>query len=572
MLSLTSSHLASARVWLVGFLFALASFVGDARRPSPAQSLALTEAQRVEETAEFHHQLGVAYHLRRSLEDASQEYTRALELDPTRDLTDEEWQLARRFAPRVYLTASEFFPLKDFAVILHPAERLIAYHFFWEDDIDFPEDNDPCDHELMWVRYSPDRMSIEKIWTYFHGRMLAGGEAALSDARSNRMRPRVNVQWGKHGSMPAGWEELKIIADRGDAENKYYPVDQPISLTLYNEGTFRKLSAEGRRLANHPLGRRAGWPKKFSGTWNDFSNFSRLIEPLDWLDKHKMAAVSRWNSATLNQHFLRYNFRPKTEWPVEDFKSQISKLTPEKPALGILSLKDFQLPPKSAFDKAMPRYPNVWFYVDASLAPSYEAAVKLVTEQLRHAMRLREFYGPFDNAEGCDFEVRLEHLQPWEEREHRALQHSHAFHMRYYYTSLARQKLERVKIGGPRGARDFFRLAASAHYEVEHTNPNHADVEICPICGRTGEYRELKGNLVELVHDPLGLELVMTGKIRGETVRFDHWDQREVGSITSLKSTFALQDFIFPAQTGDRNTLRIGVVVLTPKDEADNPR
>jgi hypothetical protein len=186
-----------------------------------AQSLAPKEAQRIEETAEFHHQLGVAYHLRRCLDDASREYTRALELDPPRDLTDQEWQLARRFAPRVYVTASEFFPLKDFAVILHPTARLIAYHFFWEDDIDFPEDNDPCDHELMWVRYSPDRMSIEKIWTYFHGRILAGGEAALSDARRNRMRPRVNVQWGKHGSMPVGWEELKIIADSGDAENKY---------------------------------------------------------------------------------------------------------------------------------------------------------------------------------------------------------------------------------------------------------------------------------------------------------------------------------------------------------------
>lgn len=569
MLTFTSSPLASARIWLVGFLIAV--FVG-APRPSAAQNLALKEAQRVEETAEFHHQLGVAYHLRRCLDDASREYTRALELDPPRDLTDEEWQLARRFAPRVYVTASEFFPLKDFAVILHPAERLIAYHFFWEDDIDFPEDNDPCDHELMWVRYSPDRMSIEKIWTYFHGRMLAGGEAALSDARRNRMRPRVNVQWGKHGSMPAGWEELKIIGDRGDAENKYYPVDQPISLKRYNEGTFRKLSEEGRRLPAHPLGRRAGWPKRFSGTWNDFINFSRIIEPLDWLDKNKLAAVSRWNSATVNQHFLRYNFRPKTEWPVEDPKSQISTVKSASPTLSALSLSEFQLPPKSAFDKAMPRYPNVWFYVDASLAPSYEAAVKLVTEQLRHAMRLREFYGPFDNAEGCDFEVRLEHLQPWEVREHRALQHSHAFHMRYYYTSLARQKLDRVKISGPDGERDFFRFAASVHYEVEHTNPNHADVESCPICGRTGEYRELKGNLVELVHDPLGLELVMTGKIRGETVRFDDWDQREVGSIAPLKSTFALQDFIFPAQTGDRNTLRIGVVVLTPKDEADKRR
>jgi len=294
-----------------------------------------------------------------------------------------------------------------------------------------------------------------------------------------------------------------------------------------------------------------------------------MIEPLDWLTKNKLAAVSSWNSATINQHFLRYNFRPKTEWPGEELKSPSSGVKAATTGLGAVSLKDFQLPPKSVFDKSMPRYPNIWFYIDASLASSYEAAVKLVTEQLRNAMRLREFYGPFDNAEGCDFEVRLEHLQPWEVRAHRALQHSHAFHMRYYYTALGRQKLDRVKITGPGGERDFFRFAASVHYEVEHTNPNHADVEICPICGRTGEYSELKGNLVELVHDPLGLELVMTGKVRGETVRFEEWDQREVGSIASLKSSFVLQDFIFPAQSGDRNTLRIGVVVLAPGGESD---
>lgn len=566
-MTITSFQLKSARVWLVGSLFVMASYIGVARAATTAQIMPSTGQQRVEETAAFHHQLGVAYHLRRCLDDASREYARALELEPPRELTESEWQLVRRFAPRVFVTPSEFFPLKDFAVIIHPAERLIAYHFFWEDDIDFPEDNDPCDHELMWVQYSPDGLSIEKIWTYFHGRLLAGGDAALSDARANRMRPRVNVQWGKHGSMPVGWENMKIIADRGDAENRYYPVDQPILLKLYNEGTFRKLSEEGRRLADNPLGRRAGWPQKFSGAWNDFVDFSRAIEPLDWLEKNKLAAVSRWNSATINQHFLWYNFRPKTEWPVSDLAAEKPVVKPTMPSRE-LSLTDFKLPPKSVFDKAMPRYPNVWFYIDSSLAPSFEAAVKMVTEKLRLGMRLREFYGPFDNAEGCDFEVRLEHLQPWEEREHRALQHSHAFHMRYYYSSLARQKLDRVKISGPDGERDFFRFGASAHYEVEHTNPNHADVEICPICGRTGEYSELKGNLVELVHDPLGLELVITGRIRGATVRFEDWEQREVGSIAALRSTLNLDYFIFPAQTTDFNTLRISVVVLTPKDPA----
>jgi hypothetical protein len=439
---------------------------------------------------------------------------------------------------------------------------LIAYHFFWEDDLDFPEDNDPCDHELIWVKYSPDKSSIEGVLTYFHGRILEGGEAAIKDARAHWMRPRVNIQWGKHGSLPVGWDDLTIIANLGDVERKYYPLNQPITLKQYQEGTFRKLSEEGRRLADHPLGLRLGWPRKFKGKWEDFINFSRLVEPLRLLDKTKMARVSQWNSATINQHFLTYNFRPKTEWPAKGLESKIP--TP-KSEITARSLDDFQLPPKSMFDPSMPRYPNVWFYVDASLTPTYEAAVKLVTENLRKAMRLQELYGPFDNPEGCDFEVRLEHLQPWEVREHRALQHSHAFHMRYYYSALAKQKLDQVRLKTPNGDRLFYRFGASAHYEVEHTNPNHADVEICPICGRTGEYKDLKGNLVELAHDPLGLELLQTGKIRGEVVRFEDWEQREVGSVAALKDRFSIQQFTFPAQSGDKNTLRVGVIVLAPK-------
>src|SRR5262245_35247226 len=371
------------------------------------------------------------------------------------------------------------------------------------------------------------------------------------------MRPRVNIQWGKHGSLPVGWEEMTIVADPpsgADAEKKDQPPEHTITLKQYQEETYRKVSEEGRRLADHPLGQRLGWPRKFKGRLEAFMSFPRFVEPQQLLTRKKMALVSRWNSATINQHFLNYNFRPKTEWPPEISFD-----------LSDCSLDDFQLPPKSAFDPAMPRYPNAWFYVDASLAPIYDAAVKLVTENLRKAMRLREFYGPFDNPEGCDFEVRLEHLQPWEVREHRAMQHSHAFHMRYYYSALAKQKLDQVKLKAPNGERAFYRFGASAHYEVEHTNPNHADVEICPICGRTGEYKDLKGNLVELVHDPLGLELLQTGKIRGETVRFEDWEEREVGCFEALKDKLSIQQFTFPAQTGDKNTLRIGVIVIAPK-------
>ena len=44
------------------------------------------------------------------------------------------------------------------------------------------------------------------------------------------------------------------------------------------------------------------------------------------------------------------------------------------------------LPAKTAFPAVMPRYPNAWFYIDASSAPSLEAAVRLVTGGLRQAI------------------------------------------------------------------------------------------------------------------------------------------------------------------------------------------
>ena len=229
------------------------------------------------------------------------------------------------------------------------------------------------------------------------------------------------------------------------------------------------------------------------------------------------------------------------------------------------SIEDFQLPPKTAFDRTMPRYPNVWFLVHTALAPSHRDAVKLVTDGLRDSMRLREYFPPFDNPEGCDFEGRIEHLQPWEDRTARALQHAHAFHMRYYYSALAAKQLDKVTLNTRDLKGTFYRFAASVHYEVEHSNPNHADVEACPICGRTGEYRDLRGNLVELVHDPLGLELLLRGTVRDQRVQFEDYGQREVGSIAALGARFRINSLAFPGMTGDRNTLRIGVVTLHPR-------
>ena len=525
-----------------------------------AAGAALT-AQDDAATAATHHQRGVDFHLQRRIDEASREYARTLALDPPRAPGPDERAVIIRFAPRVYVTPDEVFSLKDAAAVLHPAERLIAYHFFWEDDIDFPEDNDPCDHEVVWVRFSPDRRSIEKFWTYFHGRILDAGVEALRDAASHGMRPRVNVQWGKHGSMPFGWESMPIVGDQGDLERAYYATGKPIPLADYNRGTWEKLRVEGRRLKEHPLGKRLGWPDQFTGDWERFIDFSRRVD-LESAIGGQMV-VSRWNSAVINQHFLPYNFRPKTEWPLGSTAG--AARVPDSPTAIVktASLETYRLPEKSVFDTAMPRYPNVWFYVDRALADSYRAAVRLVVDQIRSPMRLREDHGPFSNPEGCDFEVRLEHLQPWADTAHRPLQHAHAFHMRYYHSALARQNLEQVTLETVDGQRQFFRIAASAHYEVEHTNPNHADVETCPICGRTGEYADLVGNLVERVHDPLGLELLFNGTIRNEPVKFED-DLQDVVGLRSMRGRFAMQQQVFGTHRHDQNTLRIGIVVVAP--------
>jgi hypothetical protein len=290
---------------VAGLALGLASLGGRAWEQTPAA-----------DAAAQHHQRGVDHHNRRSLDEASREYARALAINPPRDATPDELAVVHRFAPRVYTTPSEFFPLKDVCVIMHPTSRVIAYHLFWEDDIDFPEDNDPCDHELLWVQPSSDMRSIERIWTYFHGHILEGGPAALADARAHDMRPRVNVQWGKHGTMPVGWEEMKVSASPGSPGTNDTQGKPSISLTQYNQATFRTLTTDGRRLRAHPIGSRLGWPERFTGNWEDFIRFSHTIDLRPLLARAGIVKVSRWNSGTINQQILPYNFRPKTEWPL----------------------------------------------------------------------------------------------------------------------------------------------------------------------------------------------------------------------------------------------------------------
>ena len=278
--------------WVIVAIVPLAGFVGA--WPGDAEDI---------------HAAGVAAHLERNLSVASALYGKVLSLEPPRPASAEQIGLVWRFAPRLFTTASEPFALRDAAAIVHPTSRTIAYHLFWEDDIDFPDDNDPCDHEVVWVRYAADGKTREQVWTYFHGRILPG--PAGSD------RARVNIQWGKHGSLPENWREQRIRPYVSELPDGIPQSVQPIALEEYLDGAYRKLSSSGRRLRDHPIAARFGWPDRFSGRREDFLSFPREVDMRSMLTGHTVL-VSRFNNATLNRWILPYNFRPKTEWPDED--------------------------------------------------------------------------------------------------------------------------------------------------------------------------------------------------------------------------------------------------------------
>jgi glycerophosphoryl diester phosphodiesterase len=273
-----------------------------------------------------------AYHLERRLDEASAQYRELLSLEPPTAPDGNQRAAIFRFAPRVFQVSGDPFGLKDVAAIHHPTEPVIAYHFFWEDDIDFPDDNDPCDHEVVWVRYDPNTMRVVSFHTYFHGRILSSPDA-IAEAVRNGQRPLVNVQWGKHGSLPYGWEKLSIRPDSGDIERDYLELDKVVSLLDYNMAAYRKLHTEGRRLPDHPLGR--NWPRRFEGKWNDFIAFKKPIDIRPILDKNQFVAVSRWNNAVINQRFIAYNFRPKTEWPDQTTATDLAPRA--RPKVGIIA-------------------------------------------------------------------------------------------------------------------------------------------------------------------------------------------------------------------------------------------
>jgi hypothetical protein len=235
-----------------------------------------------------------AAHGKRNLGDATPLYTQLLTAEPPAAPTAAQRALALKFAPRLHHVAGEFFPLKDIAAILHPDQPIIAYHLFWEDDLGFPSDNDPCDHEVVWIEYDLATQRVTRVHTYWHGRIVTT-DAAAADANEHDGRAWVGVEWGFHGSVP--WRAPGSVKVVDDILRDHWK-------TAHD--TLKK-------RPHDPLAR--GWPTEFTGDFAAFITFAVPNDPRPLLRERDLVYVSRWANATLNRYCLRYNFAAKTEWP-----------------------------------------------------------------------------------------------------------------------------------------------------------------------------------------------------------------------------------------------------------------
>ena len=105
---------------------------------------------------------------------------------------------ARALAPVLYLQSDEWFQLERIVAVVHPNRPIIGYYLLWRDDVHgaWIPFTKATDEEIVWVGYDSTRAPTD-VWTFWHGKILH------ADWRG-RGTVLVDVQWGKHGSLPRG--------------------------------------------------------------------------------------------------------------------------------------------------------------------------------------------------------------------------------------------------------------------------------------------------------------------------------------------------------------------------------
>lgn len=202
-------------------------------------------------------------------------------------LTDTTAWLARTLAPVLYLQRDEVFPLSRAVAVVHPSRRIIAYHLLWRDDVhgSWIPLTVPTDEEVVWVGYDRSHAPSD-IWTYWHGRMLH------ADWRA-RGTPEIDVQWGKHGSLPHGIIESDL--------------PRPQTLNFFYAFHFIALPdiLLGRLTRPGPLG--------FFHSYARYRDFSRRLVLGDSLD----VVVRTENAEEALAIVFGRSYSRKPQWPVD---------------------------------------------------------------------------------------------------------------------------------------------------------------------------------------------------------------------------------------------------------------
>ena len=107
------------------------------------------------------------------------------------------WQLAKTLAPVLHVQRDEPFALLRVVAVVHPERPIVAYHLLWSHDVNgqWMPWTKPSDEEEVWVSYDRETGAPTELWTYWHGTVLR------TDWRG-KGQPAIDVQWGKHGSLP----------------------------------------------------------------------------------------------------------------------------------------------------------------------------------------------------------------------------------------------------------------------------------------------------------------------------------------------------------------------------------
>jgi hypothetical protein len=198
--------------------------------------------------------------------------------------SDSAARLARSLAPVLYVQRDEWFGLERVVAVVNPTRPIVAYHLLWKDDINGSEIpfTVPTDEELVWVGYDSTNAATD-IWTYWHGKIV-------HTPWRDRGQPAIDVQWGKHGSLPHGIIESDLP---GSAKlNVFYALTW---LTLPDIWLGR-LTRPGPLCFCHGYGR-----------YRDFSRVMPLADALTVVVRTADAAQA------LTAVFGHYSHKP--EWP-----------------------------------------------------------------------------------------------------------------------------------------------------------------------------------------------------------------------------------------------------------------